>query len=359
MSFVAVLDDEPSDLDFEDTEETQEDEALPAPQYEIFSYPTDTTLKGYLEQWDKNQLYVPEFQRGFVWDQTRSSKLIESFLLGLPVPPAFLYKPAGSKAFWIIDGHQRIRTIVDFQKGVFAETRFRLKGVDARWAGKSFSDLSEAERFSLETSVLRAIVIQQTHPADHSSIYHIFERLNTGGIRLNAMEVRQCVYASNFLKTLKSLNEDESWREILGMAHQDKRLRDVELALRVVAFFRNAQAYEKPMKRFLNNCCIALKDDKDNTVQVEIADIHQRFVATCHAVRAALGAKPFHLRGRLNFGALDAVMSLLMRVGVPADLDRKFAALVADRAFLDAVSFNTSDESVVRIRIQSAERHLV
>ena len=187
-------------LDFEVTEEDEETEALPPSNYEIFSYPADTTLKGYLDQWDNKQLYIPQFQRNYVWDQTRASKLIESFIVGLPVPPVFLYKPATTKSFWIIDGHQRIRSIVDFQKGIFNDdAKFRLKGVDSRWLGKSFSELTETERFAFETTVLRAVVIQQTNPKDNSSIYKIFERLNTGGLRLNAMEVRQCVYESELL----------------------------------------------------------------------------------------------------------------------------------------------------------------
>ena len=74
-----------SELAFEVTEESEEDEAIPASKYEIFSYPADTTLKVYADQWKNEQLYVPPFQRNYVWDQTRASKLVESFLLGLPV----------------------------------------------------------------------------------------------------------------------------------------------------------------------------------------------------------------------------------------------------------------------------------
>ena len=81
--------DEQDDLEYEQTEEPEEDEPLPAPTYEIFSYPADTTLKGYLDQWNNDQLFIPRFQRKYVWDQTRASKLIESFILGLLVPPSF------------------------------------------------------------------------------------------------------------------------------------------------------------------------------------------------------------------------------------------------------------------------------
>ena len=348
------------DLVVEDTEESPEDEALPALKYEIFSYPSDLTLKGYLEQWGNDQLFIPEFQRQYVWDQTRASKLIESFLLGLPVPPVFLYKPAATKSFWVIDGHQRIRTIVDFQKGFFGEARFRLKSIDGRWAGKSFEELSEEDRFTLETTVLRAIVIQQTHPADHSSIYQIFERLNTGGIRLNPMEVRQCVYGSDFLKALAEMNADKNWRRILGSSKEDKRLKDRELTLRVVALFKAWERYEKPMKGFLNECAsdfkVRLSGNRD--VVAEIGEIKERFLYVSEEIIRSVGDKPFHLKGRLNFSALDAVMATLMKNGFPEDFGNKFKALTNDAQFSNSVSFSTSDESVLKKRFELAVSYL-
>jgi|APCry1669193181_1035450.scaffolds.fasta_scaffold34464_2 hypothetical protein len=283
-----------SELAFEVTEESEEDEAIPASKYEIFSYPADTTLKVYADQWKNEQLYVPPFQRNYVWDQTRASKLVESFLLGLPVPPVFLFKPTGGKKFWIIDGQQRIGSIVAFQRGIFAESKFRLKGVDARWLGKTFDELDESERFSLETAVLRAIVIQQTDPKDHSSIYHIFERLNTGGLRLNAMEVRQCVYQSSFLNSLKEINTLQEWRDLLGLPKPDKRIKDVELLLRVIALFKDFEHYEKPMKGFLNGIALefALLEKKYDS---EIEPVLTKLTAAIKLIRSQLGQRPLEL----------------------------------------------------------------
>ncbi|MDX0277200.1 DUF262 domain-containing protein [Sinorhizobium meliloti] len=351
---------EQSFFEVEETETGSDDDALPSSKYEIFSYPADTTLKGYLDQWKNGQLYVPDFQREYVWDQTRASKLIESFLLGLPVPPTFLYKPAQSKKFWIIDGHQRIRSIVDFQKGLFNDVKFRLKGVDERWTGKTFEDLGEEERFALETTVLRSIVIQQTHPADHSSIFHIFERLNTGGIRLSAMEVRQCVYLSDLLTKIKEWNVLPTWREILGSKEVDKRLRDRELLLRVISLFHR-EKYEKPMKKFLNDCAVdfkLLQEKNPEEMEKTLTDIGARFLNACTMIVDRVGAKPFHLRGKLNFSALDAVIVTLMRNPDVENLTEKFKALVADKQFQDDVSFNTSDESVLNRRFDLAEKYL-
>lgn len=354
---MTIVESASSELEFEETEETSEEEALQAPHYEIFSYPADTTLKGYLDQWRNEQLFVPTFQRNYVWDQTRASKLVESFLLGLPVPPVFLFKPAGGKNFWIIDGQQRIRSIVDFQKGIFGENKFRLKGVDDRWLGKTFEDLDEGERFSLETSVLRAVVIQQTDPKDHSSIFHIFERLNTGGLRLNAMEVRQCVYQSEFLSALKTINEKKSWRDLLGLPKPDKRLKDVELLLRVVALYLDFEHYEKPMKGFLNACALeySLENPRDPTSSDQAINA---LINAIDQIALALGPRPFHLKGRLNYSALDATLVAVMRNGSIPDLAEKYKTLVQQEKFIEAVSFNTSDEAVVKERITLALKTL-
>ena len=164
-----MADKDPTDLDIEQTEESEEDEALPAPRYEIFSYPADTTLKGYLDQWNAQQLFIPKFQRNFVWDQTRASKLVESFLLGLPVPPVFLFKPARGQEFWIIDGQQRIMSVVYFQQGTFRDKKFRLTGVDRRWEGKTFEELEKPDKFAIETAVLPALQYGGHHPTNMKS----------------------------------------------------------------------------------------------------------------------------------------------------------------------------------------------
>ena len=341
-----------SDLAFEDTEPSAEDEALPAPKYEIFSYPADTTLKGYKDQWNAKpkQLVVPEFQRDYVWDQVRASKLIESFLLGLPVPPVFLYRSQDKKAFLIIDGQQRIRSAVDFQNGLFKDAVFKLKGVADKWNGKSFKDLDEADQFQVENAVLRGIVIQQTDPKDNKSIYQIFERLNTGGVRLNPMEVRNCVSHGEFLTELREVNKLPSWRKLLGLAAPDKRFKDVELILRVLALCDNVDGYEKPMKGFLND----YSSKMSKVDAAEFMPMLNRFKATCDIVLDQLGEKPFHLRGKLNFSVLDSVLVAVMKSPNPIDLKNKFAQLRADKEFEAAYTYNTSDEGVLKPRLKKA-----
>jgi uncharacterized protein with ParB-like and HNH nuclease domain len=335
--------------DVDQTEELPEEEQEPQLEYEIMNYPADITLSGYIDYWDKKELIIPDFQRNYVWDRIKASKLIESFLLGLPVPGTFLYKQKSKAGFLIIDGQQRITSVVRYIKGTFEEAVFRLKNVNPRYEGKAFSDLAEDDQFKLKGAVLRATIIQQINPLDDTSIYQIFERLNTGGVNLNTMEVRQCVSYGPFIKALKLMNEDVSWRKIIGQEKIDKRLRDVELALRCLALSEKGDEYEKPMKGFLNKY-MEVNRGKDGNYD----DMIDNFSRTTKYVLSQLGEKPFHLRGRLNYGALDSIMAAALADVAPDDLGKRFKKLLDDDDYMNSISFNTSDESVVESRIQKA-----
>lgn len=326
--------------------EDPEDEVTPTFQYEIMNYPADTTLRGYVDMWDRSELVIPDFQRKFVWDQVRASKLIESFLLGLPIPGVFLFKRRDKSSYLIIDGQQRIRSIIAFMKGEFKDRKFQLKNVSDKWSGKRFTDLSEEEQFRLQGAVLRSTIIQQISPDDHTSIYLIFERLNSGGVNLSPMEIRQCVSNSPFMDHLKSLNDDENWRRIIGQDQPDIRLRDVELILRCLALHNRFEQYDKPMKGFLNEYAEREKinpSDYDESKRV--------FSEVCSAIIEQLGEKPFHFKGRLNYGLLDSVLSSLLKVGPKENLKVAFKGLIADKEFEQSITLNTSDVLPVKTRI--------
>lgn len=337
------------DWDVEPTEDLPEDEQEPTLEYELMNYPADITLGGYVDHWNKDELIVPDFQRQYVWDRIKASKLVESFLLGLPVPGTFLYKQRVKPGYLIIDGQQRITSLVRFIKGTFDEAVFRLKNVHPRYEGKSFADLTEDDQFKLRSATLRATIIQQINPNDDTSIYQVFERLNTGGVNLNPMEVRQCVSYGPFVAALKKMNEDPDWRLLIGQPKIDKRLRDVELVLRCLALAENRENYEKPMKGFLNKYMEDRRNDDDN--YDALIDNFER--STGYLV-GQLGEKPFHLRGRLNYGALDSIVSAVLSDFAPDDLEVRFKKLLEDEAYNYAITFNTSDEAVVHTRLTRA-----
>ena len=340
----------PEELDIEETE-LDEDEEPRDLRYEITSFPADYTLKVMYEKWSAGQLIIPDFQRRYVWNLPQASRLIESFLLGLPIPQVFLYRERDSPKLLVVDGHQRLATIAKFYSGQFSENRvFRLRGVDKRWDGQTYNELPEDDRLALDDCTLRSIVIQQTQPNDNSSVYQIFERLNTGGTQLNAMEIRKAIYHEVAYPFVEELSQDENWRALIGMGAEDRRLRDVELALRVSALAADWREYTKPMKRFITDYMDAL----EGMSQEERNLISDRFAKATAIARSKFEERPFHLRGRLNVAALDSVLGTMMEeeASLAPRLGARYKRLLRNADFVETTQHDTSDSVVVKRRFE-------
>lgn len=334
--------------------------------YDIASYPSDLTLSVLAEMWKNGDIVIPEFQRNFVWSISQSSLLIESFLLGLPVPQVFFYVDAENKSL-VIDGQQRLLSVVYYLTGFFGSESihgkqqvFRLSGLDERspYAKKRFSDLDETAQRKLKGAVLRAINIRQLDPkGEHTSIYHIFERLNTGGTPLKPQEIRNCVFRGGLAQQLKELNNNNDWRQILGKKTLDKHQKDVELLLRTFALCQTWGKYEKPMKEYLNRAM----DDNRSGVTQRAKWFSERFARATELIVSKLGKKPFHIRGPLNSSALDSVFCTIVENldNIPVDLKERYANLVKDEEFRQATFFSTSDVTVLQTRFKAAYKYLI
>lgn len=350
-------------LDLE-IDETQEDE-VPI-QYDIATYPSDFTLSGIFEMCNNQDITIPEFQREFVWSIRQSSLLIESFLLGLPVPPVFFYIDEENKNL-VIDGQQRILTIKFFFEGFFGfenyqgkRTVFRLEGLDDKspFSKKCFSDLDDSDQRKLKSTVLRAINIRQLAPrGENTSIYHIFERLNTGGTPLKPQEIRNVVFRGEIVRKLRELNDNEYWKKILGKNTKDKHQQDVELILRIFALSRKSREYEKPMKEYLNK---TMERNKNGDTP-EFLEFAQLFPQTAQLIIEKLDRKPFHLRGPLNSAVLDSVFCTLLDNlnKIPSDLVNRFASLKENVHFNSLTRSSTTDTNVVRERFKLVKSFLI
>lgn len=331
--------------------ELSDDEVGQDFRYTIMTYPADYTLRSLYEKWQADQLVIPEFQRNYIWTQTQASRLIESFLLGLPVPQVFLHRNQSESELTVIDGHHRLGTIARFFTG-----DFRLKGVDSRWEGCTYETLIEHDKLALDESTLRAVIIRQILDDDNSVMHQIFLRLNTGGTQLNDMEIRRAMFGGAVSNFLERLNENPDWRAIIGMPQPAARYRDLELILRILALAEDWQGYRKPMREFINRYMQIL----DSSESEEIEPLADRFEKACSIVLAELGEKPFHLQGRLNRAALDSLMGCLVAFadsleGVILD---KYQALLGNEAFWDSVTRNTSDDYVVQRRFEMVHEAL-
>ncbi|MEM7207574.1 MAG: DUF262 domain-containing protein [Pseudomonadota bacterium] len=354
-----------SDEDLEFVEESEEDEVPVA--YDIATYPSDFTLSGIAEMWKDGDITIPDFQREFVWTIRQSSLLVDSFLSGLPVPPVFFYVEEDNRNL-VIDGQQRILSMVFFMEGFFGKesiqgkrTVFRLSGLgdNSPYNNKKFEELDESAQRKLKQSVLRAVNIRQLHPKnDSTSAFHIFERLNTGGTALKPQEIRNVVFRGKLNQNLKSFNKDKNWRRIIGKTHLDKHQKDIELLLRVFSLVEASSKYEKPMKEFLNKAM--RKHQRSDTEKAK--SFYKIFPEVTEMVVNQLGEKPFHLRGPLNVSALDSVLSVIFEYydEVSAlDLSSSYQALKQNEEFQEYTSYNTTDSITVKNRISIVKDYLL
>ena len=336
--------------------------------YEIVSIPADFTLEGLAAKWKKKQLVIPGFQRKFVWTQRQASRLIESFLLGLPVPALFLYMDPDTGAHQVIDGQQRLMSVIQFFEGQFknatmTEPRlFKLIGLgdSSQFDGLTAKEL-EADFpvvfAKLNDSVMRAFVIKQLDPNDATSIYHIFERLNTGGTRLLGQEIRNCVYHGSLNELICELNKEVDWRKVIGTEKCDSRMRDVEMILRFVSLYYFSDKYKKPMKDFLSESMRKKRSISD----ADGAKLTKVFKETCRTILKLLGESPFQGRAGMNPAVFDSVFTVLAKHidSVPPDLKERFDILRMSEDFVAKASYRTTDHESVRDRLALALEELI
>jgi len=351
----------------EDVRSERDDLDSSPPQYEVATYPADFTLEGIVTKYKRQQIIIPGFQRKFVWSLRQSTKLIESFLLGLPVPAVFFFVNSDDRKYTVIDGQQRLLSIVHFFDGAFPSAngeqsrKFALRGLHEQspYRDKTYENLKETDPAAFNTlndSVLRAFVVRQLNPQDTTSAYHIFERLNTGGTHLVSQEIRNCIFSGPFNELLSSLNGKSSWRKVFGKQDPDKRQRDVELVLRFLALRENSDQYRKPMKDFLSDFMNRHRyDDRGN-----IESFQTIFEKTMNALSERLGEKPFHIKAGFNAAVFDAVSTAFSKHldEIPEDISPRYASLVKNESFREMTSARTTDEDIISKRLHHAEEFL-
>ena len=195
----------------------------------------------------------PDFQRQFVWDSTKASSLIESLLLDVPIPIIYLSED-NDGIYSVIDGQQRLCSIFAFIDGNFPDGKLFLLNklkVIRDLNGKCYRDIESNYQEKLDSSSLSTVIIKKE--SDQELKFDIYERLNTGSVKLNDQELRNCLYRGNYLNLLKKLAADGEFRYIMGLKGPDKRMKDVEYVLRFGAFYHQTYLkYPHSMTNFLN-----------------------------------------------------------------------------------------------------------
>ncbi len=359
--------------DFQDLEELFEDEVDADVDDEspgaddgrrrIFTDKLDPKVSGLHQSFKSGDLVLnPTFQRRKVWDDARSSRLIESALLEVPLPIFYLAENQDGTEE-VIDGQQRLNAFFRYLDNGFA-----LKGLK-EWRtlnGKTYQDLDENYQKQLRNCSVRTIVFKKE--SDESLRFQIFERLNTGAMPLNAQELRNCIYRGPYNDLLHELSRDPDYMASMGFKGPEKRMKDVEYVLRFSAFYHASYLNYRPsMERFMNE---DMKRYQEISPQ-DATELAKAFKNAVALVRSLLGKNAFKrfYRGdgkspngrweakKFNASIYDVLMWSMARVDknrVMACLDSIREALLSimtdDQEFIEAIELSTSSIKSIQLR---------
>ena len=181
---------------------------------------------------DDNELYVPEYQREFVWDDKHQSRYIESLLLGLPVPFIFAAEIKKTGRLEIVDGSQRIRTMA-----AYLSDELKLKSLEnlSELNNTFFSQLPSSRQRLFKNTALRMVVLSAD--ATEEVRKEMFDRINTSSVPLLPMETRRGIYRGDFMNFITELANNNKFRQLCPLTiYSENRREEEELLLRFFAF---------------------------------------------------------------------------------------------------------------------------
>ncbi|MDF2367860.1 DUF262 domain-containing protein [Sneathiella sp.] len=237
------------DEDFDDPDPDQ----TPLRDRKVVTQPYDLAVAALVDQIKSEQIFLrplndrPNFQRKYVWTNTLASRLVESILLNVPIPPCYLSQNEEYE-FDVIDGQQRLYSLYRYLDNQFPLTDLE---VLSEFRKLRFHELPSKDQRKLKTYTLRCIVItNESHPEIK---FDVFQRLNSNTVPLNAQELRNCIHRGEFNNLLGELASGDILLKVLKKKMPDKRLRDEELILRFFAFHNlGLEKYRTPLKHWFN-----------------------------------------------------------------------------------------------------------
>lgn len=309
---------------------------------------------------DKDLILDPDYQRNYVWDNKKASKLIESIILNVPIPVIYVSEEKDS-SWSVIDGLQRLNSLKRFFDG-----KFKLSGLEILY------ELNKCDIRTLPSKSLRMLkngllrIVMVTADSNDDIKYDIFMRLNTGSVHLNEQELRNCLYRGKLNAFLQEEAKKPEWLAMLGLNQPHKRMVDRELLLRFLALSVNwnrenysVKGYKGNMKSFLNAFMKEYQNDAGNL---------NYFKALCddtiEKVFAVYGENAFR---RINEdGSITpinrAIMDALMISVIPYSTEKLSVARVSlrdrlrneiadNKEFRLSTLTSTSDAKVLNYRI--------
>jgi len=298
-------------------------------------------------------IFIPQFQRSYVWNRSQASRLIESLVIQCPIPVIYLNQEQDERLS-VIDGNQRLQSI-----RLFLNDEYALRGLTTypELEGYSFSELDPRIRRHILNRTLRCIaILKETHPQIK---FDVFERLNTGAVQLNPQELRHGIYHGTLMRQVEKLTQVPVWRDLSGFT-SDTRMKGAELILRFVAMYEDLKVYQKPLSEFLNNFCH--RNQNPSTDQLDAwTTLFSDTVQRTQRLLGKLAFRSLDEQGKpnknINAALFDAQMVAIAHhtgeVHRPEQrvLKQKLMALYEEPEFKESITAGTSATNLVKLRI--------
>jgi hypothetical protein len=324
-------------------------------------------------------LSVPNFQRELVWDQKRKSRFIESILLGYPIPGMFFTELENGQML-IIDGQQRVNTLVEFINNQFKI--LNRSDINPKWRGKTFFELEKEYQRKLQNNNIRASVFQilSDETERNTALYSLFERINTGSIQLNSQEIRRAIYFGEFTNELDKFVQTPLWisayrnvsLEEARELKKDIRLHDQEIIARYFAInnliVNGKLTTNVSFKKEINSFMAKINNLEDYIIQMMFKDLEIYLSWLNNNVDLPLGylfRRPSIIEGnnideafkgkKFNISLFESILLVLSAQtleGLKFDKDG-FIKLFNDVEFITAISSQTNKIENINYRINA------
>lgn len=336
---------------------------IPAQHRQLVTHPYDFIIRSLKSQVDDGTLILADkFQRRQVWDLSKSSRLIESLLLNVPIPVCY-FAELDDGSYSVIDGQQRLTAIYRF-----LSNEFTLRGLKVlrELNRKGFNQLEVSYQRYINSRTIRCIVIvKDSHP---DIKFDVFERLNSGFVPLNAQELRNSVYRGKLNDLILELSEDETFQKVRNVEAIDKRMRDCELILRFFAFNFDLKEYRGQLSRFLDNYLEKGCHFDDATLERH-RDLFLRTMEDVYYVFEDRAFRRFTLENgwenAVNRAIYDAIMLSFASLNSETIRQNKAAIIQVlrdvcqDAEFDEAITSSTKNKDRIQIRLDKWREKLL
>ena len=311
----------------------------------------------------------PQYQRKYVASPKIASKLIESILMDVPIPVIYLAEE-NDGSYSVIDGQQRLTSFISFINGKYPSGElFKLTGLKVlkELNRKQFSDIDKEYQNKIRKTTLHTIIIKKESNDDVK--FEIFERLNTGSVKLNEDEIRNTVYRGKYINLLAELEENETFHQLVKKDNFKNRMIYRGMILRFFALSEKSYLnYVPSMKQFCNK---ELRDNR-NLSEEKIKEYKNRFLDCLDMVKVVFGENSFRRYitmndnesgywsiSRINMALFDIQLCGFVNYSKNdvlrnADFIREsmLDLMKNNQTFIDSILIQTSDRNVLKTRFK-------